>query len=133
MINYYTRLALLVRALLCRAGGHGLSPGQSSYSPSTPRKPTTLYNPSTPWDYVVNCTCSLNTDYHCGGTKGWSSRFYFRARTAGTNWSPKIALYGDLGNQNAQSLPFLQEEGQRGDYDAILHIGKLMEIILVFY
>lgn len=40
-----------------------------------------------------------------------------------TNWSPRLAIYGDMGNENAQSLARLQEETQREKYDAILHVG----------
>jgi len=61
--------------------------------------------------------------YHCGSMLGWSELFFFKAMTSGVNWSPKFALFGDMGNDNAQSLPYLQEETQRGTYDAILHIG----------
>ncbi len=32
-------------------------------------------------------------------------------------------LYGDMGNENAQSLARLQEETQRGLYNAIIHVG----------
>lgn len=38
-------------------------------------------------------------------------------------WKPRIALFGDMGNENSQSLPRLQEETQRGLYDAIIHVG----------
>lgn len=38
-------------------------------------------------------------------------------------WAPSIAIYGDLGNVNAQSLPRLQAETQAGVYDAIIHVG----------
>lgn len=41
----------------------------------------------------------------------------------GSNWSPRFAIFGDLGNENAQSLPRLQEETMLGFYDAILHVG----------
>lgn len=34
-----------------------------------------------------------------------------------------MAIYGDMGNENAQSLARLQEETQRGLYDVILHVG----------
>lgn len=40
-----------------------------------------------------------------------------------TFWSPHIAIFGDMGNENAQSLARLQEEGQRRVYDAIIHVG----------
>jgi hypothetical protein len=41
----------------------------------------------------------------------------------GSNWSPSFAIFGDMGNLNAQSLPRLQEETMLGMYDAILHVG----------
>lgn len=40
------------------------------------------------------------------------------------NWSPRFALYGDMGNANPQSLTRLQEETQKGAFDAIIHVGK---------
>ncbi|XP_015910292.2 acid phosphatase type 7 [Parasteatoda tepidariorum] len=63
--------------------------------------------------------------YHCGSTNGWSSMYWFTAIKDGTNWSPRLVVYGDLGNINAQSLPRLQEEVQRGFYDALLHVGDM--------
>ena len=38
-------------------------------------------------------------------------------------WSPQLAIFGDMGNENAKSLPHLQEEVQRGMYDAVMHVG----------
>lgn len=63
--------------------------------------------------------------YHCGSTDGWSAIFWFTAMKSGASWSPKFAVYGDMGNVNAQSLPRLQEEIQKGTYDAVLHVGDL--------
>ena len=37
----------------------------------------------------------------------------------------RLAVYGDFGNTNAQSLPRLQQEVQRGKIDAILHVGDM--------
>ncbi|KXJ28316.1 Iron/zinc purple acid phosphatase-like protein [Exaiptasia diaphana] len=65
----------------------------------------------------------FNTDYHCGGSGGWSPVFSFTVRPAGANWSPRLALFGDMGNKNARSVPFLQEETQQGHFDAILHVA----------
>lgn len=62
-------------------------------------------------------------DYHCGSSKGWSAMFYFTTWPTGSAWSPRLALYGDMGAANAQSLPRLQEDTQRGMYDAIIHVG----------
>lgn len=40
-----------------------------------------------------------------------------------SSWAPHIVLFGDMGNENAQSLTRLQEETQRGVYDAVIHVG----------
>ncbi|XP_020775077.1 acid phosphatase type 7 [Boleophthalmus pectinirostris] len=61
--------------------------------------------------------------YHCGSDEGWSDVFYFTALNDSVHFSPKFALYGDLGNENPQSLARLQKDTQLGMYDAILHIG----------
>ncbi|XP_013772685.2 acid phosphatase type 7-like [Limulus polyphemus] len=61
--------------------------------------------------------------YHCGSNEGWSSLYFFSTMRKGNKWSPRFAVFGDLGNVNAQSLPRLQEETQRGMYDVILHVG----------
>lgn len=49
--------------------------------------------------------------------------FWFKTPPEEKSWSPYVAIYGDMGNENAQSLARLQEETQRGMYDAILHVG----------
>lgn len=61
--------------------------------------------------------------YHCGSDLGWSSVYYFTTPSDESTWSPHLAIYGDLGSVNAQSLARLQEEVQAGVYDAILHVG----------
>lgn len=48
---------------------------------------------------------------------------YFNTPPSRDDWQPHLAIYGDMGNENAQSLTRLQEETQRGLYDAILHVG----------
>jgi len=64
------------------------------------------------------------TVYHVGGALGWSDVYFFMTYPDGTTWSPRIVLFGDMGNENAQSLSRLQEETQRGFYDAIFHVGE---------
>ena len=50
--------------------------------------------------------------------------FWFKTFPSITeSWSPSFAIYGDMGNKNAVSLPALQRETQAGTYDMILHIG----------
>lgn len=62
--------------------------------------------------------------YHCGGEQGWSNELWFVTPPGeDEEWSPQLAIFGDMGNENAQTLPRLQQETQRGLYDAILHIG----------
>ena len=77
--------------------------------------------------YILLMSCEhhlLFADYHCGGYDGWSELFTFNALKSGENWSPRIALYGDLGSVNAKSISYLQEEAQEGKYDAFLHVGE---------
>jgi hypothetical protein len=59
----------------------------------------------------------------CGSDEGWSAVFTFTAMQSGTNWSPRFALYGDMGNVNAQSVPRLTQDVMQGMYDCILHVG----------
>jgi len=61
--------------------------------------------------------------YHCGYSNAWSSLYTFTAMPAGSNWSPRFAVFGDMGNVNAQSVGRLQEETQAGHFDAVLHVG----------
>ena len=61
--------------------------------------------------------------YHVGSPEGWSDVFWFTALKSGTEWSPRFAIYGDLGNVNGQSIPRLQQEVSRGAFDAVLHVG----------
>ncbi|KAK9394242.1 acid phosphatase type 7 [Crotalus adamanteus] len=61
--------------------------------------------------------------YRCGSPWGWSRPYGFRALLNGSSWSPRFALFGDMGLENPQSLPRLQREVQQGWYDAVLHIG----------
>lgn len=75
---------------------------------------------------LTDCTNLLPVlVYHCGSDDGWSDVFYFTALNDSVHFSPKFALYGDLGNENPQSLARLQKDTQLGMYDAILHIGRL--------
>ncbi|KQS29830.1 acid phosphatase type 7 isoform X3 [Drosophila erecta] len=61
--------------------------------------------------------------YHCGSELGWSATYWFRTRFEHADWSPSLAIYGDMGVVNAASLPALQRETQNGQYDAIIHVG----------
>ncbi|XP_050344414.1 acid phosphatase type 7 isoform X1 [Nymphalis io] len=61
--------------------------------------------------------------YHAGSVFGWSEEFSFKTPPAGEDWVVRAAIYGDMGNKNAHSLSYLQDEAQRGHFDMILHVG----------
>ncbi|XP_001606004.2 acid phosphatase type 7 [Nasonia vitripennis] len=74
--------------------------------------------------WLKNLTPNSKYVYHCGSGLGWSDVFYFNtAPDDSENWSPRVVIFGDMGNENAQSLSRLQEETQRGLYDAAIHVG----------
>ncbi|XP_042296608.1 acid phosphatase type 7 [Sceloporus undulatus] len=61
--------------------------------------------------------------YRCGSEQGWSRPYTFRALLNTTTWSPRFAVFGDMGLLNPQSLPRLQRETTLGLYDMVLHVG----------
>jgi len=62
--------------------------------------------------------------YHVGGPRtGWSDVFTFRAMRAGHEWTSRFAMYGDMGNSFGISIPPLQVEAWRGNFDAVFHYG----------
>lgn len=68
----------------------------------------------------------LKIVYHVGSDLGWSDLFWFNTFDSfGPDWSPRFAIYGDMGNANAQSLPRLQRETQADEYDMIIHVGDI--------
>ena len=72
---------------------------------------------------LKDLTPSSKYDYHCGSSLGWSPEFFFWTTPTDSNWSPSLAIFGDMGNENAQSLARLQEDTLRHMYDAIIHVG----------
>lgn len=60
----------------------------------------------------------------CGSAEDWSVRYTLRT-LGGPDWSPTFAVYGDMGKDNAVSLPWLVEEASTGGIDAVLHIGDM--------
>lgn len=74
--------------------------------------------------WLKNLTPSSKYVYHCGSEYGWSNAFYFTTAPSDlASWTPQIVIFGDMGNENAQSLARLQEETQRGLYDVAVHVG----------
>ncbi|RZC32767.1 iron/zinc purple acid phosphatase-like protein, partial [Asbolus verrucosus] len=72
---------------------------------------------------LENLTPDSHYVYHCGSELGWSEQFWFKTPPPAERWQPRLVIFGDMGNENAQSLARLQEETQRGMYDAALHVG----------
>lgn len=73
---------------------------------------------------LKNLTPGERYIYHCGSDLyGWSEIFYFTAMRNDKDWLPHLAIYGDLGSDNAQSLSRLQKEVQNGVYDGVIHVG----------
>lgn len=61
--------------------------------------------------------------YHCGSMMGWSAEYWFVVPRTDADFAPHLAIFGDMGNENAQSLTRLQREAQSQMYDAMLHVG----------
>lgn len=76
--------------------------------------------------------CKILLVYHCGSdTGGWSPLFWFTAMRNDSNFVARMAVYGDMGKDNAQSMTRLQEETQQGHFDLILHVGKNRILLLI--
>ncbi|XP_026332563.1 acid phosphatase type 7-like isoform X2 [Hyposmocoma kahamanoa] len=61
-------------------------------------------------------------DYRCGSRFAWSKLFYyttFPERQAVL----RAAIYGDMGVDNAQAIPYLQQEADTDSIHFILHLG----------
>ena len=75
---------------------------------------------------VIICICCHFTDYRVGSVEYpllWSSIFLFRTRPLDeANWTPRLAVYGDLGVDNGVSIPYLVEQvASRAKYDLVIH------------
>ena len=80
----------------------------------------------------VKCTILyLFTDYQCGYGSDLSKVFTMYALKNGTDWSPRFAVYGDLGYQNGDhSIPLLTKEASDRRWDIVLHVGECLPACL---
>lgn len=62
---------------------------------------------------LSNLTPDSKYVYHCGSKLGWSPEFWFVTTSDETTAPIHVAIFGDMGNENAQSLARLQEDTQR--------------------
>ena len=74
---------------------------------------------------VPDLSPSQTHQYRVGSSQGWSELLSLRTLPRDTSSSPTIALYGDMGTDNAAALPHLQTEAARGSIDAVVHIGDM--------
>jgi hypothetical protein len=74
---------------------------------------------------------NFSTEYKCGSDEEWSEVFKFKAIKS-DNFSPRLAVFGDLGHENGRSIPQLKTDVKNGLYDAILHIGWHFCINLIY-
>ncbi|KAK6644898.1 hypothetical protein RUM43_001174 [Polyplax serrata] len=74
---------------------------------------------------LPNLEPNTTYEYQCGCEYGWSDVFHFHTPPNGNNWSPSFAIYGDMGYENAQVLPYLIEDVKRGMYDTFFHVGDM--------
>ncbi|XP_033735387.1 acid phosphatase type 7-like [Pecten maximus] len=72
---------------------------------------------------LVNLKPGVKYFYRCGDGVQMSPELYFFSKRTDTKWSPSIALFGDMGKTNAQSLIRLEKDVQKNMYDAIFHVG----------
>ncbi|CAJ0589582.1 unnamed protein product, partial [Cylicocyclus nassatus] len=72
---------------------------------------------------MSNLTSGTTYRYRVGSEYGWSSLYQFTALSPREDGGYEIAVFGDLGNQNARSLGKLQRLAQDGDIDMVFHIG----------
>lgn len=72
---------------------------------------------------IPNLKEKTRYEYIVGSDLGWSPVFSFLVPQINPNWSPSVAIFGDMGNENAQSLAYLQKESEQDMYDAMIHVG----------
>ena len=63
--------------------------------------------------------------YRVGVDGTWSDAFAFRTPPAPEQWSPRIAVFGDMGLTNARALEFLLADAYAARIDSVLHIGDV--------
>ena len=63
---------------------------------------------------VVNLPGNTTLTYWVGSSLGWSDLKILRTPPSGHHWDPTIVMFGDMGNDNAVSLPWIQRETEEG-------------------
>ncbi|CAG2107390.1 unnamed protein product [Medioppia subpectinata] len=61
--------------------------------------------------------------YIVGDGEHWSKPYEFVSVPNDHQWTPSIALVGDMGVDNGRAIPSLIKNSQNGKFDAVIHIG----------
>ncbi|XP_015794313.1 acid phosphatase type 7 [Tetranychus urticae] len=77
------------------------------------------------WAVMRNLEPDTTYYYQVGSKSRLSPVYSFRTLPSGTNWSPRIAIFGDLGLKNGQAIPVLNNRSVSGDFDLVAHIGDI--------
>ena len=62
--------------------------------------------------------------------------FHLKTINDHVNWSPSLAVYGDMGAVNAKSVPMLTQDVRNSLYDVIIHVGDFaydMDKVITFH
>jgi len=81
--------------------------------------------------YLKNLEPVTKYSYRVGSAFGYSKVFNFTSWPAGEKWSPRLAVYGDLGLDNPQSMTRLNKDAAAGMYDGVIHVGDLAYDMMV--
>ena len=65
------------------------------------------------------------SDYRCGFPGNWSEVKSLKPLDSSETGSLTFAVYGDLGWENAQSVPYLKRDVEYGLIDGVLHCGDI--------
>ena len=76
------------------------------------------------WKWLICNPLITFVGYRVGNEDaGWSAVFNFKTNPGTADWSPVVAVYGDLGNEDGKSIGRLETEAMFGTIDMALHIG----------
>ena len=64
-----------------------------------------------------------------GTFRGWSDMFWFQSLPAGSEWTPRIGVFGDLGNKNGISIGPLQVTNDEEFADYFTHTCVICMIL----
>lgn len=73
--------------------------------------------------YLRNLKPNTRYYYRCGGIDGWTKIFNFYTVPVGSDWPLRFAVIGDMGYENAETLPFILRQTLQHDFHFLFHMG----------